>query len=545
MAKKCICFSRVSSYRQSLTAQKGAVKTAALKEYKTSEIIEVSGKESAIKLDEEERQTLNELKSLVEQYPTIESVYFFAVDRLARRVSIVISIKEWADEHKINLVFLNPYPFSTWFRSTEGEWKKNEISDIYLMFLGYGAKMEMEIKKERFANAKAWMRKNNKVTGKILFGYTTTPTKDVDYHKKNAPIIRWIFDCYLKKNMSTQQIFKEGFDLGYWGWLENRATQANKIRAIMRNKKYAGICEEDSLQYPPIVSEDEIDEAINKMKERRNKPTKILTNNIYYCKGILRDEPSNTALIVDRNHVRYRAKNVNTVYGLNINICDSLIWQTAYECKWNLMSVQDDSQKEEAMKQMEDISTKIIHLKGYIEKELSPKYTKAYNAYINSKGRITLEMYNDTISTIEKEQKALEREIQGLEKRETELSTLLQELDKKDKINTSIYTIREISDDKLRMEIINECITNMTINKISEKIYVIKVHSLMATSPNVYVYYHRSPNKNHTYWITGTREIGTRLEDNFNIEEIDDYINEGLMIEISDSIEKRYIRIYR
>ena len=106
MAKKCICFSRVSSYRQDLEYQRNEVKTEALKNYKLSEIIEVTGKESAIKLSEEQRQTLNEMKSIVEDNPTIDSIYFFAVDRLARRVSVVMSIKEWADDHNINLVFL-------------------------------------------------------------------------------------------------------------------------------------------------------------------------------------------------------------------------------------------------------------------------------------------------------------------------------------------------------------------------------------------------------------------------------------------------------
>jgi len=158
---KCICFSRVSSSHQDLDAQRAAIMAAASKEYKPNEIVEVMGKESAIKLSEEQRNTLNELKEIVSENPTIETIYFFAVDRLARRVSVVMSVKEWADSNKINLVFLNPYPFSTWFKTTQGEWKKNEISDIYLMFLGFGAKMEMEIKNERFAAAKKYMREHN------------------------------------------------------------------------------------------------------------------------------------------------------------------------------------------------------------------------------------------------------------------------------------------------------------------------------------------------------------------------------------------------
>lgn len=43
---------RVSSLKQDLTAQRKAVLSAARKDYSPSEIIEVQGKESAIKLDE-------------------------------------------------------------------------------------------------------------------------------------------------------------------------------------------------------------------------------------------------------------------------------------------------------------------------------------------------------------------------------------------------------------------------------------------------------------------------------------------------------------
>lgn len=65
---KCICFSRVSSSsHQDLDAQRAAIMKAALKEYKSNEIVEVKGKESAIKLSEEERRTLNELKEIVQE----------------------------------------------------------------------------------------------------------------------------------------------------------------------------------------------------------------------------------------------------------------------------------------------------------------------------------------------------------------------------------------------------------------------------------------------------------------------------------------------
>ena len=91
MSKKCICLVRVSTEQQKLEGQKEKVISAAISDgYKLEEIAVVEGKESAIKLQEEERETLNEMKNIIAQYPTIESVYVFAIDRLARKVSIIL-----------------------------------------------------------------------------------------------------------------------------------------------------------------------------------------------------------------------------------------------------------------------------------------------------------------------------------------------------------------------------------------------------------------------------------------------------------------------
>jgi hypothetical protein len=186
---------------------------------------------------------------------------------------------------------------------------------------------------------------------------------------------------------------------------------------------------------------------------------------------------------------------------------------------------------------MEEIANKITNIHNYIDKELSPKFTKAYEAYINSRGRITLEQYNETIDALEKEQKKTESKINALEKRETELSNLLIELSRKEKRDVSIYTIRDIKDDKHRMEIINECITNMTITKKNSKMYIIKVSSVMVTSPNVYIHIHNSPTKTYTYWVVGKVDF-----DNLDIIK---EIKEQTIIDISSEIEIRYKRVYK
>ena len=85
MSKKCICLIRVSTQQQLLEGQREKVVATAIADgYSQNEIQVVEAKESAIKLKEEQRETLNDMKELITQYPSIESVYVFAMDRLAR-----------------------------------------------------------------------------------------------------------------------------------------------------------------------------------------------------------------------------------------------------------------------------------------------------------------------------------------------------------------------------------------------------------------------------------------------------------------------------
>lgn len=91
--KKVICFLRVSTTQQDLEQQREKVVSAIVRDgFKKSEIVFVEGKESAIKNDEEERITLNQLKAVIASTPSITDVYVFAIDRLAREVRVIWQI---------------------------------------------------------------------------------------------------------------------------------------------------------------------------------------------------------------------------------------------------------------------------------------------------------------------------------------------------------------------------------------------------------------------------------------------------------------------
>ena len=136
---KCICLIRVSTQQQILEGQKDKVIAEAIHDgYSKDEIKVIEAKESAIKLAESERETLTEMKQIISMNSGIESLYVFAIDRLARKVSTVLSIKDYLLENNINLVFIHPHRMSTMRRNDKGVMVEDELTSLMLLFLGYG-----------------------------------------------------------------------------------------------------------------------------------------------------------------------------------------------------------------------------------------------------------------------------------------------------------------------------------------------------------------------------------------------------------------------
>ena len=528
MAKKCICFSRVSSYRQDLEYQRNEVKTEALKSYKISEIIEVTGKESAIKLSEEQRQTLNEMKSIVEDNPTIDSIYFFAVDRLARRVSVVMSIKEWADDHNINLVFLNPVKFNTLDKQPDGSYRKNTIADMFLNFLSIGAKMEMEMKNERFRSAKQMLKQQNKPISRMLFGYSKNEDKTVRIDPNTGRIIKWVFDSYLHHKKSTTQIYEEGIELGYWGKLNARSSQANRIRTILSNYAYAGENTGRDLVYPAIVDRSDVETAIQMLSEAQNKP-KCKSKHSYLCKSIIKDKNTGYTMKADISHIRYMSMIGDyKQFTISMNICDTCIWRSAYQAKWISLSTIDSDTIGKTKDQLSEISTKISNLNEILN-DIDKRTEKAYTAFVSGKGRITSELYEKTLRGLENERTETLNKIHKYEKREAELFYLLNEIQTKEKRDIEIRSVSEITDDTQRIDIIKEVVRSMTVEKKNKR-FLIEVDTILPVSDR-YLYAPKG-RVNKLYYINGEF-------DPFDVD-IEKSVEQQLLLDITSEIMIRF-----
>lgn len=504
---KCICFGRVSSARQSYTAQVNTVKASAMADgYKDSEIITIQAKESAIKLKEEERQTLNEMKQLIEEYPTIESVYFFAIDRLARRVEVVLNVVKEMLDKGVNLVFLNPVKMTTIRTDEDGTKKENELTKLLLMLLSYGAEMEMKVKIERAVNKKKEMLENNEVTGKIIFGYQNVNRK-AKINPITAPIVKWIFKSYNEDGFSLTSIYDKGVELGYWNNLAHRSSKASRIRQILMNYSYCGEPMKNGFSYPKLVEKEDVDRAIENMKSAVNKP-KTQSKVIALAKGKIREAKTGKMLQYDGNHLKYVSnRDLEGVKSESaaLNIVDFCVWRVAKQVKFFLAKHKEAEDKELIEEEIKEMSTRIINIQGIIDNDINERFNKLYKAYVNSRGRISDDDYKKEVAKIEKEEKKYKQQQDQLEKRIAELTQLYNEVVAKKEFVQPNY-ILEITDYQHQKEIVDEVIDKVTVERTDEG-QIIKVYNKFWSDMNSTFLNKTRTNHYSIYWVSNYKTV--------------------------------------
>ena len=520
--KKCIVFGRVSSSRQDYTAQVNKVKAVAMADgYTEDEIAIVQGKESAIRIDADKRQTLNEMNELIDENPTIESVYCFAIDRLSRHVGVILAVAEDLAKKGINLVFLNPHKMGTIkINEKTGEKEKDYYGWMLLAFLSVGAEMEMKIKTERAVNKKEEMKANNEVIGKLIFGYINVNRKATIDTAHTAPIVKWIFRSYNEEGLSLIKIFDKGVELGYWENLQQRSSRASRIRQILMNYAYCGEPTNSGFVYPKLIEKEEIDKAISNMSKAVNKP-KTVSKVISLAKGKIKDAQSGYALKYDGNHLKYvlREDVTGKIISASLNIVDFLVWRAAQHIKFFVAKHEEVKNKEKIENDINEIGKRINNIQNIIDKDLTERFDKTYKAYVYSKGRVTDEQYNKEVAAIEREENKYKSQIDSLEKRKVELEVLLGEVVAKNQFIDPKYILK-ITDHNHQKEIVDEVIEKVTVERTDEG-QIIKVYSKYQFEPFVFV---NKTVTNHIALYWKPRENDNYLDD------------------ISGEFQKRYTR---
>ena len=164
---KCILLVRVSTEAQSYEEQENELYDLAhFYGYKDKNISSIATKESAIKLDEEERFGLNRMKELLET-GEYDCVFAWEISRIARRKKILFSILEYLTTKGIQLIIKEPR-----IRLLKDDRTIDEGAETIFTLYAQLAESEMRNKIARFSRAKKeGYNKGKYMGGKIKLGY--------------------------------------------------------------------------------------------------------------------------------------------------------------------------------------------------------------------------------------------------------------------------------------------------------------------------------------------------------------------------------------
>ena len=327
MGKKCIILARVSTELQSLESQvEKLVDEAKRMGYDNNDITIIQGKESGVKLDIEERKTINELKRHIDtgQY---NMVLIWEVSRLARRPKVLYEVREYLIENHVNLRCLTPS-----FTMLKEDGTIDPTASIVFALFGTMAEEEARLSKARMMRGRINKREQGKyIGGNVLFGYTWDETTDkihIDESKRDTVVE--FFERYVK-NESIRSIAKDMLDRGLLPY-SDYATACVMMRRMIRRSEYAGI-KGDTYDYPSIISQ----ELYNKVRKRAESKNKYKTrlSEIYYLQGLIHWKYNDMLMSPAKLSVMYKAwdERTNTGIMINMDYIDSLVWYFILEYK--------------------------------------------------------------------------------------------------------------------------------------------------------------------------------------------------------------------
>ena len=322
MNKKAIILARVSTEQQSLDSQLDRlVEEARRYGYSEKDVVIIKGKESGLKQNIEERETLLELHRHIET-EKYDMVFIWEVSRLSRQPSILHGEVDYLVSHKVNLHCITPQ-----FTLLKDDGSIDATAELVLSIFATMAKEEARMTKARMARGrKEKMMENKYIGGSVLLGYKVNKENDaieIDEQDKNTVIE--IFERYIN-NESMRSIAIDLMDRGllrYSGYETARCMIADMIRKV----EYTGE-RTTNYQYPAIISKEMFDAA-----QERIKKGKMRTNNtnIYYCKGLIHWKLNNHILAPMIGQMSYGTHDgflKTELMLVNMNLMDSLVYQT-------------------------------------------------------------------------------------------------------------------------------------------------------------------------------------------------------------------------
>lgn len=466
--KKCIILSRVSTLQQDLVQQTEQLfEDAVHYGYDRKNVILIEDKESAIKLEESERNGLNKMKEYIESDSSIDCVFIWEITRVSRKLQMLYSIRDYLQEHHVQLICHTPQ-----FTLFNDDWTISQTSNMVFAMFAVIAESEMQVKKQRMMRGKLKKISEGKyVGGFICFGYKTDNNKDknIVVDEQTSQVVKKVFNMYTEQNLSIRQIAEELIQTGEI-WHDSVINANSFISLMLKNPAYIGHSTKEKnrghikygLVYPAIITEEQFNKAkeIANKKNRNLNKTEYYTDNIYYSKGLLYIKHGETVskMSAIKSVLLYRFLDQETRkgYSMNINLMDSIVWYLAKQNRMKYSSMTVSELKKELNDEKKTLMKKILTSERQIS-EMNSQIEIIETRII--KGRLSQEKGDAMEDELIRKIKTLQSE---QDKWKYKVNQIQEQLNQAN-VNTYKKDLNNVTDEQERKAIINEEIKKVVI----------------------------------------------------------------------------------
>lgn len=453
---KAVILIRVSTLSQDLKQQTDKVlQDARRRGYEIPEEYILEDKESATKLSEEERHGLTRLKALIETDKEIKAVFAYELSRISRKLSILISIRDFLQAHKVQLYILVPE-----FKLFDDNWEVGMAANLIFTNMGIMAEEEGRLRNARIKRGKEKRKAEGKKTdGRHLIGFTTNDSGFIVPDPTEADMIKLIFSLYSNGHHSYNSIAEELKIRGYQkrcGGLYD----ISYIARIIKNPEY---------YKRGLVSETTFNMCRDFCKTKKVKAKKDYSGVVNLCRGILvygggnledwangnkfKTKPTKDCekFIIHIGNNSYRCRSIRKC--ISISIMDKLAWEIAKEITKNQLdnieSIEDE--KDKLSKHIVETKKEILVYDGLIS-EVQRKIDRVWDIFIDN--RISKENAENRTQKLEGDKKDYKKKLDAARARIIELQEVLKKYDETRKIR--VESLDKISDPMEKLKLIRD-----------------------------------------------------------------------------------------
>lgn len=397
---KCLVMVRVSTEAQRLEDQHDEmVRFCNGEGYDDIVFVEDKGA-SAIKMDDQYRLMIRQVKSEIERDPEIRCFAVWELSRAFRNELVFQEVKQFLVERGIQFLVKSPY-----LKLLDPDGTVNPGMEVAVTLMATLAKQEMQVKKERFRRAKEAMRRQGKFTGgTVRYGYRVDDAGYIVIDEEQAKVVRLVFELYSTGRYSIMDVYEELRSRGY-------EVKYSYLNRMVSERVYV------DPPYPQMISED----LWKRCEKVRKEHVISVPRGRRYCfgTGVFRCHVCGRKMVAEGE--QYRCWHHNRASapphcsnGLTVRVenLDGLLWMVASMEEIKYRYRMDASRREEIKGEIEVLREKVEtarrNLSSLSEKRvrIADLYEEGYITKDEAKKRRnkTLSderMYNDTILKFE------------------------------------------------------------------------------------------------------------------------------------------------